>query len=775
MAGSIFNRVKTWISETLTAADINAEFNNILDNLDAEGTGGYSDNTTEMQAQTDPGEVGSESLASSLADELERLRYEIAQIKGTTYWYTNPVTSLSSLNSAFGDGTLPQTRLVSGATTGNSSQSLLLTPQGAGNGNDLVVEGTATSLVYYVNGNEYTLSSDVTISSTTPPPVTNNTATINEATLAGAFWTKYAGLYGTAIPIDNIGSEITSLNGKLAAFKVVNSGTETEYFLGTPDTTNNQIKDIKRGWFFDENGAPIPAITIADNDTITLMNIAWVFLKNDNTVSVTYNNPEVSGTQPSTPVIGDYWYDVNNAKWKVYDGASFNDSLSVWVGMGIIDENGDCVAARSEDFTKPFTSVNTSIVSYNSATTIKTNKTARIGVFGSIADFLHKELTWDITTDLESGTEATSVIYFFYVTESGVPKISLMPPIDFTDERGGYYHPHETWRCLAQAWNEAGGDLGRVISYHTDSQEVSIAASSVSGNALTLDYYTSPLVYFSMYDEDPTSSLKRTVQKRFPIYQSLTVPSGATLGHLGIGSTVLDNSDNIILHLVADTNYTTLAVSAHQRGQNELVSTTALGTASDNNVLYSNTAYTNAHCRAIALGTSVQSSAGAWATALRYFQARPNINACRKKAIDISRATGTSTTFSGGNTSFYFTTNRDIKVSMVSSQAGTDTSGSEIVIEDTAGGTSIGGIRCRVDSDVVGVLRGRINSDTAGAIGLRVPISCANWFIPQSFIDVGSGGDKNVYVEGATQDVAYQMGFDGTMVIEELPFDGGDQ
>ena len=33
MAGATFSRVKTWIAEVLTASDLNAEFDNILNNL----------------------------------------------------------------------------------------------------------------------------------------------------------------------------------------------------------------------------------------------------------------------------------------------------------------------------------------------------------------------------------------------------------------------------------------------------------------------------------------------------------------------------------------------------------------------------------------------------------------------------------------------------------------------------------------------------------------------------------------------------------------------
>lgn len=58
----------------------------------------YSSSVAEMRTQTDPGESGSESQASTLAGEIERIRYAIAEAKGTTYWYQTATTSIATLN-----------------------------------------------------------------------------------------------------------------------------------------------------------------------------------------------------------------------------------------------------------------------------------------------------------------------------------------------------------------------------------------------------------------------------------------------------------------------------------------------------------------------------------------------------------------------------------------------------------------------------------------------------------------------------------------------------
>jgi hypothetical protein len=47
----------------------------------------YSTSAGQMRSQTSPGPVGAENLPTSLAGELERLRYVLARQNGTTYWY----------------------------------------------------------------------------------------------------------------------------------------------------------------------------------------------------------------------------------------------------------------------------------------------------------------------------------------------------------------------------------------------------------------------------------------------------------------------------------------------------------------------------------------------------------------------------------------------------------------------------------------------------------------------------------------------------------------
>lgn len=79
----------------LTANIYNADHQNHPDSQTPQNTDDYSSNLAQMQATTDPGELASESLATALFGEIERLRFAIKDLK-TTYdstlaqWYQTP-------------------------------------------------------------------------------------------------------------------------------------------------------------------------------------------------------------------------------------------------------------------------------------------------------------------------------------------------------------------------------------------------------------------------------------------------------------------------------------------------------------------------------------------------------------------------------------------------------------------------------------------------------------------------------------------------------------
>ncbi len=101
-------------NQTIASALWNGEFANIASLLDASGAGGHSDTDADAQLQTAPYPGSVLSKATSIAGELERLRYVIAQILGKTYWY-QPAANGNNLSSvfitgeirAFGSSTVP--------------------------------------------------------------------------------------------------------------------------------------------------------------------------------------------------------------------------------------------------------------------------------------------------------------------------------------------------------------------------------------------------------------------------------------------------------------------------------------------------------------------------------------------------------------------------------------------------------------------------------------------------------------------------------------------
>lgn len=84
--------------ESIDETKYNSDHQNHIDNHIPEMMDDYSSDASEMQSETDPGEDGSESLATSLAEELERLRYAIRELKGTTYWYETAPVPLAQID-----------------------------------------------------------------------------------------------------------------------------------------------------------------------------------------------------------------------------------------------------------------------------------------------------------------------------------------------------------------------------------------------------------------------------------------------------------------------------------------------------------------------------------------------------------------------------------------------------------------------------------------------------------------------------------------------------
>ena len=81
--------MKIWADrEVVTNEDINANFAEAGEADSPLAADDYSATVGQMRSQVDPAPGGIESLATSLAGELERLRYVLARIAGEAFWYS---------------------------------------------------------------------------------------------------------------------------------------------------------------------------------------------------------------------------------------------------------------------------------------------------------------------------------------------------------------------------------------------------------------------------------------------------------------------------------------------------------------------------------------------------------------------------------------------------------------------------------------------------------------------------------------------------------------
>jgi hypothetical protein len=92
------NRIKQWVSEEiLTHTDLNAEFDNIINNFTPSDMSSQSEDLAEMRTVMDPYPASSPDNAANLAEEIQQLRYMIAQITGNSYWYQDATGSITSI------------------------------------------------------------------------------------------------------------------------------------------------------------------------------------------------------------------------------------------------------------------------------------------------------------------------------------------------------------------------------------------------------------------------------------------------------------------------------------------------------------------------------------------------------------------------------------------------------------------------------------------------------------------------------------------------------
>jgi hypothetical protein len=357
----------------------------------------------------------------------------------------------------------PANSVISGKTRSTSNQPAFITPNGAAA--SFILAGATTNLVLSINGSAVTVTTDITKSSLTLAPSSNNTCLVDDALAVDQEDTRYWGEYGvnTDITVDNMGSAITALVGKYASFKI-NDGSNNEYFIAYVESST-KLSRIHRGFFYSSALAPFNRIKFANNDTITLMSTAWIFVENNaTTVDVSYNMPVWDFSSPSSPVTGDYWFDLGSSTWKRYDGASFQIINRTFVGIALID-TANCVAARCVDFDARYKRDMTFELDVFSTSVVRASRTQMTAnVAGQLINFGYSLPTWNMTTDLAASTdmynatEQASTRYFFFIKDTGDTVISDIRPY-WREEYQSWYHPHNPWRCVGSGYNDGSSNI----------------------------------------------------------------------------------------------------------------------------------------------------------------------------------------------------------------------------------------------------------------------------------------------------------------------------
>lgn len=344
-------------------------------------------------------------------------------------------------------------RIVSGKTRPLSSMSDFIRANGGAL--EFTVEGDAVDLVLSINNTAVSVSTDLVKAGIVAGPSANNTADVNDTGMASDF---FAGEDGSIITIDNVGSEFTTKVGQIIALK----GPANEIFTGVLKNTST-ITNVFRGYYLDSAGTPIKREALSNNDTITLLNIGWVFLEdNGTTIDVSYATPVIAYEAPNSPATGQYWFDIQNQVWKRYSGTSFEIIDRILIGQVVADDTA-VIASRSFDFSKQYDDFNNAFVVEQSDEIVTVRElSSRINVYGFEVVHDLTKLSWNITTDLETGLiEAPSTQYYCYVSDEGQPVISDQKPYERLDLKG-FYHPYESWRCIAKFFNNSSSDIEEV-------------------------------------------------------------------------------------------------------------------------------------------------------------------------------------------------------------------------------------------------------------------------------------------------------------------------
>jgi hypothetical protein len=235
---------KTYVDgDILAASDYVADNQQHIDNQDPQHTGDYSDNVTQMRTLTDTGDENTESLAATLAGELERLRFVLKDIKAKI----NGGTAVNQWYSK-GYSNVPLNATVTAAKLANGA--------------------TFSQYIRTTSNNVNVLVSD-TVLVTQAITLTRSRVRIHGVMSGVALRTSGAAA-------DQINDIKLKRNGTTIA-----SG---KYYLSLIGASNNEIQPVGVIEFLDSPGAGTYTYTLEANNAGA--GVSWTYLINDNALTL---------------------------------------------------------------------------------------------------------------------------------------------------------------------------------------------------------------------------------------------------------------------------------------------------------------------------------------------------------------------------------------------------------------------------------------------------------------------------------------------------------
>ncbi len=312
----------------------------------------------------------------------------------------------------------------------------------------ILAGGANPDLELLIDGTLLTLTADQTTPSMLVAPSVLNTARADDSEYSDENFTKTEGEMGeTFITLKSIGANVSALDGSIQAFS---HGAGPEVFFARIDSTNLRFCDAIRGI-----GGTLRE-EFSNNDLFTLLAANYIFIQNDLTIFTTRTYPEYLQADPSSPSLGDFYFDTVIKQWKRFNGVSF-DTLKVdWLGTAILD---DIVTTHVEpnDFDMGWQENLKTRLEFFSITQIRLHIEE-----ASIAGTFHKHngdqgRLYTLSTNLEPGrSEIANTLYYIYLQDDLTVFFSDLAPRKY-DWRRGYYHPRRYWRCVGAVFRDGSG------------------------------------------------------------------------------------------------------------------------------------------------------------------------------------------------------------------------------------------------------------------------------------------------------------------------------